>query len=180
MLDRPILFDSSVLINVLACNQHREILRVLPAGSGVCAAVETEALFLRGEEPGDPPQPIVLAALTSEGLLKQYEPENDMELTLHVELAADLDDGEATTLAIAHQRGMAIAIDDRKARRLASERFGVTPAMPRTSDVMRCWLDAAQPPEAVFRAALRRMETMARFRPPNDDPLREWWMAWVL
>lgn len=179
MLDRPVLFDSSVLINVLATNQDREILRVLPAGSGVCAAVASEALFLRGEEPGDPRQPVTLAALTGEGLLERYEPENDSELALYVELAADLDDGEAMTLAIAQQRGMAVAIDDRKARRIANERFGVTLAMLRTSDVMQGWLEEGKPPHALFQAALRRIETMARFRPPNDDPRREWWMAWI-
>ena|SRR5688572_6886527 len=61
---------------------------------------------------------------------------------------------------------MAIAIDDQQARRLAKERFGVTLAMPRTSKVMGCWLDAAQPQQAVFRAALRRMKASSTFISP--------------
>ncbi len=175
MLDQHLLLDSSVLINVLATNREYEILQIFPAGAGVCAAVEAEALFLRSEQSTAPPSRILFTPLIDCGLLKRYELRDDTEMTAYVELAADLDDGEAMTLAIAHQRGLAVATDDRKARRIANQRLGNDLVLLRTSDIIHGWAQCTRPEEALIRGLLKRIEVIARYRPANDDPLREWW-----
>src|ERR1019366_5454476 len=42
--------------------------------------------------------------------------------SVYVELASVVDDGEAATIAVAAQRNLQLATDDRKARRLCAER----------------------------------------------------------
>jgi hypothetical protein len=94
---------------------------------------------------------------------------------MYVELAADLEDGEAMTLAIAHGRGLAAATDDRKARRIAAERCGGSLVLVRTTEILRAWVQVSSVDDATLRGVLRRIESIARFRPANDDPLRDWW-----
>ena len=176
MIDRHVLLDSSVLINVLATGREVEVLRIFPAGAGVCATVEGESLFLRGETPADPPVRILLAPLIDSGLLQQHEVSTEAERSLYVDLASELDDGEAMTIAIAHHRRFVVATDDRKARRVAAQRFGNDFELLRTSDLLFSWTQAAELEEAIVHVLLRRIERVAQFRPANDDPLREWWI----
>jgi hypothetical protein len=177
MLNRLVLLDSSVLINLLATRQAGDILRVLSSGAGIRRAVEAEALFLRGENPSDVPERVCLAPLIDAGVLERFDLENDAEKAAYVDLAADLEDGEAMTLAIAHGRGLATATDDRKARRIAAERYGKSLALVRTTEILRAWVQVSSVDDATLRGVLNRIESIARFRPANDDPLRDWWVA---
>jgi hypothetical protein len=81
------------------------------------------------------------------------------------------------TLAIAHGRGLAAATDDRKARRIAAERYGSSLVLVRTTEILRAWVQVSSVDDATLRGVLKRIELVARFRPANDDPLREWWEA---
>ena len=175
MLNRLVLLDSSVLINLLATRQAGDILRALRSGVGICTAVEAEALFLRGENPSDVPERICLGPLIDAGVLGRLDLENDAEKAVYVDLAADLEDGEAMTLAIAHGRGLAAATDDRKARRNAAERCGCSLVLVRTTEILRAWVQVSGVDDAMLRGVLKRIELIARFRPANDDPLRDWW-----
>ena len=175
MLNRLVLLDSSVLINVLATRQVCDILRVLSSGAGICTAVEAEALFLRGENPSDVPERVCLGPLIDAGGLGRLDLESDAEKEMYVDLAADLEDGEAMTLAIAHGRGLAAATDDRKARRIAAERCGNSLVLVRTTEILRDWVQVQSVDDATLRGVLKRIESIARFRPANDDPLRDWW-----
>ena len=175
MVDTLVLLDSSVLINILATQQATEVLRVFRAGVGICAAVEGETLFLRSDDPTTPVERISLDSLLADGLLQRHDLRDEAEQALYVELAADLDDGEAMTIAIAHQRGFAAATDDRKARRIAKQRFGDELVLLRTTDVIHYWAAIARPPKVTLRDLLRRIERIACYVPAKDDPLREWW-----
>ena len=177
MFQRFVFLDSSVLLNILATGRADEVLRTFDAGVGLCTAVVAETLFLRSENPSDAPERILLDPLIGAGLLQRHDLESDDEKAMYVQLAADLDDGEAMTLAIAHQRGLAAATDDRKARRIAGERFGDKLLLLRTTDIVHAWLQAAKIDEASAGTLLRRIESIAHYRPANDDPLREWWLA---
>ena len=177
MFQRFVLLDCSVLLNILATGRADEVLRTFHAGVGLCAAVAAETLFLRGENPSDAPESISLDPLIGAGLLQRHDLESDDEKAMYVQLAADLDDGEAMTLAIAHRRGLSAATDDRKARRIARERFGDKLPLLRTTDIVHAWLETAQIDEASAGKLLKRIESIAHYKPANDDPLREWWMA---
>ena len=176
-MDRDVLLDSSVLINVLATGRADEVLRIFPAGAGICAAVEGESLFLRGETPADPPTRIILTPLIDCGMLLRHDVLNEAEQSLYVDLASELDDGEAMTIAIAHYRRFVAATDDRKARRVATQRFGNDLALLRTSDILFNWTQDAVLEKSTVQEILRRIERVAQFRPANDDPLREWWTS---
>ncbi len=174
MVSRFALLDSSVLINILATNQVEAVLRTLSAGAGVCSAVAAEALYLRAERPTDPRTKISLEPLIEGGLLQEHTLQTDQERALYVDLAADLDDGEAMTLAIAYERRITTATDDKKARRIARERFGNDMQVLGTADIINGW--AQDQDETSVRAVLRRIETVAQFRPSKDDPLLRWWL----
>ena len=95
------------------------------------------------------------------------------ETALFVALAAEIDDGEAATLAIARERGLDVATDDRKARRVA-QRLNL-PEPVRTSRLLHDYCSAANLPESEVAEVLRATEQRARFRPPVSDPLHPWW-----
>ncbi len=174
MVNQFALLDSSVLINILASNQVEAVLETLTAGAGVCSAVVAEALYLRGERPVDPRTRISLEPLIERGLLQKHTVQTEQERALYVDLAADLDDGEAMTLAIAYERRIITATDDKKAMRIARARFGNDVQLLGTAGIMNCW--AQEQDQTSVRVILRRIETVAQFRPPNDDPLLHWWL----
>ncbi len=177
MTASSLILDASVLINVLATRQAAAILCAF-ASVGVCSAVEQESTFLRADQPGDPPERISLHPLIADGLLQRYDLRSEEE-DLFVNLAAELEDGEAMTMAIAHSRGLAAAVDDRKARRIAGERFpGLV--LLRTSDILHAWNRAKRPPGDQLREAIRRIQAVARYRPGSDDPLHGWWTTAAL
>jgi hypothetical protein len=78
------------------------------------------------------------------------------EIPLYVELAGLVDDGEASTIAVAIKRGLALATDDRKARRVCAERNLPEPNRDRRSH------------QAVLRNQGARM--CRRLHAPRQDP----------
>ena len=87
----------------------------------VTVQVRSEALSIRKPDPEDASllvsSPIDVATMISDGLLKECGLEAGAETDIYVEFAAQVDDGEASCLAIAKTRGWLVATDDRKARR---------------------------------------------------------------
>ena len=113
-----------------------------------------------------------ISPLIGEGLLLVLHLETPGEESSFVELAALLDDGEASTGAIALNRGYSVAIDDRKARRVLGER---APGMKLVStlEIMRRWAESV--PAQEVSQALRVMRRGARYVPGPRDPLNPWW-----
>lgn len=99
----------------------------------------------------------------------------DKELPQYVRLAAILDAGEAATLAIAESRGLQLATDDRKARRVCAE-LGL-PEPIRSLYLLRAYADAAALSEQAVRERLVRIRDRASFRPGRMDPDFKWWSA---
>ena len=138
----------------------------------VCDVVSRESLYLRAEQTGLPPQPIDLNPLFHAGHLHLCSAETPEEESLYVNLAAELDDGEALSLAISSQRGYGLATDDRKARRLARE-IGSVPLFS-TAEI----LHSINPlPDDRLRDFIRQIEVRARFVPHPTMPLSDWWSA---
>lgn len=120
----PLVLDASVIINLLATGHAGVILQTLPGRSYVTENVVSE---INGGAGSGRPE--------SKQLLELIECRN-LEVVDLDELALDsfigivsgsasesLGDGEAATLAFAHHRGLVAAIDERKATRIAAERF---------------------------------------------------------
>jgi predicted nucleic acid-binding protein len=158
--DSPVLVDTCTLINLQASGESELLLRGLSETCMVCDAVSRESIFLRAEQKDLPPQRIDLAPFTPE------------EEALYVALAAELDDGEALSLAISSVRGYGLATDDRKARRIAAE-IGSVPLFS-TAEILR---SISSFTEESMRKIICRIEFRARFIPHPSMPLSDWWNA---
>jgi len=116
-----VLIDICTLINLLASDEPKLLSGGLSSICMVCEPVSRESLFLRAEQENVPPQRIALDPLFASGGLHACQAESADEEALYVSLAAELDDGEAMSLAISSVRGYGLATDDRKVRHFANE-----------------------------------------------------------
>lgn len=186
-----VLLDACCVINLLASGVAEEVLATVPARFAVAQLVaEDEALFVAEEDDDEPdgdeaaagsdesagldPERLDLTSLIEKGRLEVMELGTHEEHETFVELALQLDDGEAMTAALATHRGGEVATDDRKAIRLLE---GRSPSVPlrRTSSLLRMWVRRRNVPEEWVREVLRSIQRRASFTPPRDDPEVEWW-----
>ena len=172
---RAQILDACVLINLLASGEAGGVLRAAALESFICSAVEGESIYLRTEDAKAPLEPIELRPLTESGLLTACRIEGAQESGLYVHYASALDDGEAMSLAIAVSRGLILATDERKARRLLSEATADPLRLTSTSELLRRWAEAEAVPPGRLKAALLSVERRARFQPRAGDPHHQWW-----
>ena len=161
--------DADVLMNLLATGRLDAILRANGVTGLVCPRTEAEALYLNPPEPGGSREVIDLEPLVAGGALRRADLEGP-EVETFVRLAAMVDDGEAQVMAAALHRSLAVATDDRKARRLAGD-LGVV--VRTTPDLLKAWVAGVSATEA--SAALVDIEVRASYRPRRSDPLRDPW-----
>jgi predicted nucleic acid-binding protein len=167
--------DTCCIINLYATGELAAFLQDSPMRFYIARAAWAESLFIRFPDvDGDPARErIDLGRLASQGLITVTEPGESKEIELYVQLAAQLDDGEAMGLAIAKVRNWVLATDDRKARRLAAT-LGVR--VVTTPELMQRWANDAGMPRAKLTSLLKRIEHAARFVPAEDAPGYEWWV----
>ena len=165
--------DASVWINILGTGLAGEILKCL-GDSTVVVDLAANEVHRHPLEPAAVTEP--LARLIEDGLLSRRVLDDAGYATFVSLVGAatpdDLGDGEAATLAFAHHHGHAAVIDERKARRIAAERFPEievisTVTLLRSDAVARALGDRL--PEAVFSAL-----STARMRVLKADA------SWVL
>ena len=172
-----LLLDASCLLNLYATGRIADIAAALPWQLAVVDYVlEHETLYIRatgGYEESGATVPVDLSPLIEAGLLLVLGLEEPGEQAHFVELAADLDDGEAMTGAMAINRSFAVAIDDRKARRVLGEKAPELRLLS-TLELLHLW-SAAVLDEEVGRA-LRAMRHGARYAPGQRDRLYSWWL----
>ncbi len=122
--DKVLVLDASVIINLLATGYASAILKALPATLVVTGNVVSEINL--GSSNGRHESKF-LAELTNARILQVQE--LDEQSLPHFfgmvsgHTAASLGDGEAATLAFAYSNGFSAAIDEKKATRIAGERF---------------------------------------------------------
>jgi predicted nucleic acid-binding protein len=172
---RAQILDACVLINLLASGEVEGILRAAARESFICTAVEGESIYLRTEDPKAPLEHIDLKPLIDSGLLAVCDIEGSKEAELYVDYASALDDGEAMSLAIALSRGLVLATDERKARRLFIEAVGDITRLTSTSELLRRWAVAEGVPSERLKTALLQIEKRARYQPPAGDANHRWW-----
>jgi predicted nucleic acid-binding protein len=171
--ERPAVLDTCILINLLATGRIAEIIRVIAPACLVCSVVSRESLYLRPlDEAAGTREAVDLAPLFDAGVLTACQIEGPAEEDLYVNYAFELDDGEAMSLAIAQARNLALATDERKARRVAREN---APQLSMISTAEIIWAWAQERDEADAIAVVRSILTRARFRPSASDPLAPWW-----
>ena len=172
--------DACCMINLHATGRFFPLLEALDGKFFISAKVAEETYYTLkwDEEFGETlvREAIDLAPAIDAGLLKRCEVSEGEETSLFVRLAASVDDGEATCLAIAKVRGWAVATDDRKAIRLAGE-LGVETIS--TPSLMKRWAESSGATDAEVAEVLRNIQTFSRFVPRRTDPLYPWWIERV-
>lgn len=170
-LPRPLLLDACVTINVVASGVALvDLGRAMGVRLFMTSVAAREVLYVE-PVPGGDREVIDVLALATTGVLEVVELDAG-EVVRYVELAREVDDGEAATIAVAACRGWDLATDDRKGRRTA-EAAGV--ATVGTAAIMRSWQQAAHLDDGQVVAALRMIERRASFSPRRDDPEYSWW-----
>lgn len=175
MVDTPIVLDTCVFLNVVASSEVASIVENLSSSVLVCSEVERESLFLRDERDEKVLVPINTAEVLGSGPFVKCDLSNSAEEDLFVELAAQVDDGEAMAMAIAMNGNCDFATDDRKARRIFLERSAQRHRLHSTPSIMRTWAERACISAEQCQKALRRIVRRARFSPRRDDPDWQWW-----
>jgi hypothetical protein len=138
--------------------------------------VREESIFLRPADPlAGAPEPIAVDEIIEENQLGVLVIESQTEEVLFVNYAAQLDDGEAMSLALAESRGFALATDDRKARRLFERSIGTSDRLWSTADLLRDWANLREVSPEKLRSVLHNIMTRANFFPGPNDPNFEWW-----
>ncbi len=123
-LDSTLVLDSSVVINLLATSHSNEILRALTIPIIVTENVVDE--IERGATTGRGQYELLKTAINDQ--IVQVKKLDDLALEHFFALVSGrtsdtLGDGEAATLAYAHCNGFSAVIDEKKATRIAVERF---------------------------------------------------------
>jgi predicted nucleic acid-binding protein len=172
-----LLLDACVLINLEATSQFDEIARGLRADFFVVRQASREVGSLRADVNGlVRAVPIDLARHVAAGTLTMVDL-TPAELALYVDLASELGDGEAASIAVALNRDLAVATDDHKARRICVERG--LPEPIRTTDILREYCDRSPLAADAVREVLHRIRDLASFVPARSDPNQKWWTSYI-
>jgi hypothetical protein len=184
-----VLLDACCLINLFATGRAEEILGALPYRFAVARYVVEEEVLEIGAEGGEEGSHAeegrvslhpLLAELVDRGILERLDIGAEEEEAELVRFAAELDDGEAHTCALALARRARVATDDKKAIRLVrsawkSRGHEMAPVL-RTSDLLFSWARAHGLGDPDLVRIVRAVARRASFFPLKDDPHFARWM----
>jgi predicted nucleic acid-binding protein len=163
--------DADVLMNLLASDHLSDVLAANGSRGLLCPRTEAEVIYLNPRAPGSPREAADLAPHLASGTLVRTMLDG-RETATYVQLATEVDDGEAQVLAVGLHRGLVVATDDRRARRVAA-RLGV--GLTSTPELIVTWAAASGTHAANVGQAILDIEIRARYRPRTADPNRTAW-----
>lgn len=173
MAPRTLLLDACIAINLAATDHLDDIADTLETIFMLTRQAAGEVGHLRDViNGGDSRTPIDLNQHINAGTL-QIITLLPAEYPLYIELAGIVDDGEASTIAVAVERDLPLATDDRKARRLCEQRK--IPEPTRTLALIHGYAQSARLDDRVIHALLIKIRGRANFLPPRTDPDYKWW-----
>jgi predicted nucleic acid-binding protein len=165
------LLDACAVLSLYATGRIGEIVASIDGNVGISDVVLREALYVRRIVDGvQEPEPVDLAPLIATRALLVYMLDGDDEAETIVDLAVDLDDGEATTGALAIHRGWVLVTDDRKAERILAGRV----QMRSTLDIIKAWSEREGINAFTLRQILEAIYDRG-YQPPRAHPLKPWW-----
>jgi predicted nucleic acid-binding protein len=171
----PLLLDACITINLAATGHAANIAKVLNVSFLMVPQAAKECGEIRVEN-----QKLVLWRRTGNGnehLVAEVVSLDDTELVEYVALAQDIDDGEAATVAVARARSLAMATDDRKARRVIKEIGLPTPIS--TTTLLHKYSTIGNLSHPEVGVILRRVRDRANYIPRHTDPNYDWWMTTI-
>jgi predicted nucleic acid-binding protein len=180
---RPIILDASCLLNLYASRKLREIAATSPQPFVVAEyVVQQEALYIRRRASAQEPEerePVEIGTLVATGLIQVITLNSEAEAITFIDLASEMDDGEAMTCALAMHRQCDVATDDRKARRVLSGRAPHVPIIS-TLAIVKQWAELAGITKAELKAILLSIWSGANYYPGEREPLYAWWVGILL
>jgi predicted nucleic acid-binding protein len=168
-----IIQDACVLLNLLASERFADIAGGCGLKFVVAARAASETLYLRHAITGEH-ELVDLPPLIKNGLLEVVNLAGEGEQLRFIELATDLDDGEAESIAIAESRSFALATDDKKARKVL-QRKAINVELWSTGRILQHWQAKAFISDADLSNALKSISERAKFRPKRGHPDFAWW-----
>lgn len=176
-----IILDACCLINLYASGQLGEIIRCIPERFAVASYVKEKECLCIYDGPTSnmrkSKKQIDIEQLIQEGRVEIASLVGDKEAIMHINLAFELDDGEAYTGAIAANRRWIVGTDDKRAISI----FVKSPyrlQVVSTIELVKKWADKLNPSSDLLRDVLHEIRTRARYEPSNDHPLRSWWLKY--
>jgi len=175
------IIDACALLNLYASGSLEAILKSRRQPCCVVEQVKQESLFIR--KPSDSAtsydrKPVVLEPFFQSGLLKLVKLESEAEQELFVNLAAQIDDGEAATIAVAISRRMQVVTDDKKAIRVLKQEAPTLICLS-TLDVVKAWSEAMAIEPTQIKTALESIIKHANYLPGKKHHLFDWWQTAV-
>lgn len=176
-----IILDASCIISLYATGRLEGILESIRQSVAVAAFVlNKEALWIYGgpdEDVRQTKERIELQPFVEAGLIQIVTLDSTVETETYVNLATEIDDGEAITGAIAMQRGWAVGVDDKKARSLF-QREAAQLQLVYTLELVKHWADTMCPPPEEIAQTLERIRKRAVYEPGSNHPLYAWWVKY--
>lgn len=176
-----IILDACCVINLYATGRMAQILSCVTETVALAQYVkEKESLSVydgpRGNE-RSVKKAIDLDALVLDGALLVVSP-NLEESNTYVDLAFQIDDGEAYTGAIAIHREWALATDDKKTIHVIRE---ISPNVSILSslELVKHWVDVTNAPAEIVCEALKDIRIKAYYEPNKSHLLYNWWKGYM-
>lgn len=165
------LLDACAVLSLYATQRMTAILDTMSGRVAVADLVVDEALYIRRIVEGQVElERVDLGSLVGSDRLAVLSAESDEELLTFIDLAVDLDDGEAMSAALAIHRDCVLVTDDRKAERVLAGRV----PMRSTLDLVRHWVESERIARPDVRAALIGIDQRG-YRPARRHPHHGWW-----
>lgn len=165
------LLDACAVLSLYATRRMEDVLGASLISAAITDIAVREALYIRkivDEEIER--ERVELSPLVASGLLKVVQADNENELNAFIDLAVELDDGEAMSAALAISREWILVTDDRKAERLLHGRVQLRPTLA----IIKEWSEADHISTSELRIALTGIDQRG-YRPASHHPLDEWW-----
>jgi hypothetical protein len=168
-----VILDACCVINLYESGKMSDILTSLQAYIAIADYVYHQEVLRTTEGRLFELQPLI-----DGGLLAVATFESKVEMITFVNFAASIDDGEATTGAIAVTRNWAIATDDRLSIRFLKQSAPTLPIVS-TLDLVKHWVDTTHPHADIVRTTLQNIRNRARYIPYATHPLYRWWATHI-
>ena len=171
------ILDACSLLNLVASRRFMDIASAMPGSFLTSEQAAREVRYVRkggGAPDAQEREAIDLEPFQRLGLLAVSNLKSPAEVATFIDFATEMSDGEAAACALAVHRGGVLVTDDRKARRVVSQRFPGT-LLSTTSELIKAWADQAGLDAPEIARVLLDVEQRGNFRPGRHDPLESWW-----
>jgi predicted nucleic acid-binding protein len=172
---KVLISDTSVLLNLLAANCLDSVVRATGWQFKLCPAVRDEVKKLRDPTTGKV-EAVDISSLLERRVLEVIDFTAGDEQARYIDLASTVDDGEAMSIAIAVERDLDLAIDDKQAGNHARRIFP-TLRLWTTPEILKAWSEAAAVDSAELQAVILLIESRARYAPAKTHALYGWWQT---